>query len=597
MNIKRISVFAVTVFVLAAAFGAVFVSTANAAALKSGQKAFSVFHDMTQERDLKTFFPKYSDVSMRTLTIRDVPFEDEKNIFRVAPLFHLTRIDWSYIWFTQRELNAVKKLQDMGYTYCGTAAQHIPCWLGDRAPVDWLENIVMTDIEGNYSIMPFIRTWKNPQLIGDISNPEYYRGHLEFYKKLIDAGCDQLQRDAAEHHYLAVTTCGGGFTKTGIAGFTKWLKQNLTVEELNNIGIREIDNFNYKEYLIAKGAPVGDDFSRKYKCPIKEYWYKYWDDLTMEFFTRLVKDCKDYADRDIPMSLNNTSFQRWGPLQNIFDAGMSELMMVSANPGHLWERFRACEKLGKFQTIGSAKLLGLEVTHDEKKSLDLKVIATIYANGGLAQVPWDTFEQTKDGSGRFFGEPEDYAPTFGFIRAAADYLDGYERSYDYSTTGILTKTVEADDKPLEVKGTENEVCVFVRSKPGSARSPLAVHLVDWGKAMITPDGKDANEVWELASGEKIYEYVKGMENLKRSKPEPFELNIKRNALNVEPEKLKFKLMTPRVYDRQMHNEAEKSKDYSRLVKTVELPFKADADKVTIQIPRLEFWGILVIEQD
>jgi hypothetical protein len=597
MNIKKISVFVTTCIVLAAACNAVFVSSSHAAAVRGGQKAFSVFHNMAQDRELKSFFPKYSDVSMRTLTIRDVPFEDEKNIFRVAPLFHLTRIDWSYIWFTQRELDAVKKLQDMGYTYCGTAAQHIPCWLGDRAPVDWLENIVMTDIEGNYSIMAFIRTWKNPQLIGDISNPQYYTGHLEFYKKLIDAGCDQLQRDAAEHHYLAVTTCGGGFTQTGVAGFTKWLKQNLSPDELKKIGIDDIKTFNYKEHLIAKNAPVGDDFSSKYKCPIKEYWYEYWDDLTIEFFTRLVKDCKDYADRDIPMSLNNTSFQRWGPLQNIFDAGMSELMMVSANPGHLWERLRACEELGKFQTIGSAKLLGLEVTHKEKKALDLKVIATIYANGGLAQVPWDTFEQTKDGSGRFFGEPQDYAPTFGFIRGIADYLDGYERAYDYSTTGILTETVSADNKPLEVKGTENEVCVFVRSKPDSAKSPLAVHLVDWGKALITPDGKDANEVWELASGEKIYEYVKGMENLKRSAPEPFELVIKADAFNIEPQKLEFTLLTPAEYDSEKHEQAEDSKDYSKLVKSSVLPFDVIQGDVMVNIPSLHPWAVLIIDRN
>ncbi len=556
-------------------------------------KPISVFEDMAVDREMKPFFPKYSDVSMRTLTIRDVPYEDEKNIFRVAPLFHLTRIDWSYIWFTQRELEAVKKLQAMGYTYCGSAAQHVPCWLGDRAPVDWMESIVMTDIDGNPSIMPFIRPWVNPQLIGDISNPVYYEGHLEFYKKLVDAGCDMLQRDAADHHRLAVTICGGGFTPTGIAGFSKWLGENVNKDKLAKLGIRDVKSFNYADYLREKGAPKGDDFSRKYNGPIKEYWYRYWEDVSIEFFTRLVKDIKAYAGWNIPISCNNGSFQKWDPLEQIFDMGMSELMMVSANPDHIHERLLVTEQMGKFQFVGSAKLLGLEVHAQEKTALDTKVIATLYANGAIGKVPWDTFEQTPDGGGRFFGKPEIYAPTFGFIRGIAKYLDGYNRAYDYTTKGILTEGIDPADKPLWVEGTDNEVCAFVRAKKDGG--PVVVHLVDWGKSQLISTRKGANDVWELASGEKIYEYVRGMENLKRGPGVAFELVIREDALKVPADKLTFTLLTPVAYDKQQHAIAEKTKDYSKLVGRQKLSSRVVNGQVRIEVPTLSPWGVLVVK--
>ncbi len=555
----------------------------------------SVFHDMAVPRIIKPGYPSYSDVSSRTLTIRDVPYEDEKNIFRAAPAFHVTRIDWAYIWFTQREIQAVQDIKQRGYSFCGSAAQHVPCWIGDMAPADWQGEIIMTDIQGNPSIMPFIRTWKNPQLIGDISNPIYYDGHFEYYKKLIDAGCDNLQRDAANHHLMAVTTLGGGFTKTGVAGFSRWLAANVGSETLQNLGVTDVSTFDYKVYLTAKGAPTGDAFSlNSYNDPLKKYWYEYWENQSIEFFRRLVRDIKVYAGRDIPISVNNTSFQIWDKLELLFDFGMSELMMVSANPNHLLDRLRATENHGKFQVIGSAKLLGIEVPHEEKSTLNNKVIATVYANGGLAQVPWDTFEQTPDGGGRFFGKPADYAPVFGFIRGIAPYLEKYDRAYDYSTKGILSPKVNPENKPLQIEGTDNEVCAFVRVNIGKPASPVVIHLIDWGKSLLVSSQKGANEVWELASGETVYKYVKGMENLKRGPAKPFEAVFRQDAFRVPAESLTFKLLTPRPYDRTQHETAEQTKKYTDLVAEQRLTARTENGEIRLTLPPLQPWGVLVV---
>lgn len=558
-----------------------------------GPVPVSVFHDLAVPRVLKPGFPAYSDVSSRTLTIRDVPYDDEKNIFRAAKEFHLTRIDWAYIWFTQRELAAVQELKRAGYSFGGSAAQHIPCWIGDMAPADWMEELIMTDLQGNPSVMAFIRSWKNPQLIGDLSNPAYYAGHLEYYKKLIDAGCSSLQRDASEHHYLAVTTAGGGFTKTGVAGFSRWLAANVDAETRRSLGIPETGAFDYKAYLTARGAPVGDAYSREsYADPLKKYWYTYWEELSVEFFTRLVRDCKAYAGRDIPFSVNNTSFQRWSPLHSVFDMGNSELMLVTANPNHLRDRMLATEKAGKFQTIGSTKLLGIEVSREEKKALDCKVIATLYANGALGMVPWDTFEQSKDGTARFYGKPEDYAPIFGFVRGIADCLNGYDRAYDFSTGGILTAGISAGERPLRIEDTENEVCAFVRVNKQDSARPVVIHLIDWGKPLIDPKTGKVDERWELASGEGLYKDVRGIENLKRSPARPFEAVFSQAAFRVPAERLSFKLLTPRLYDRARHEAAESTGTYAGLVEEHSLTARMENGEIHLSIPSLQPWGVL-----
>jgi hypothetical protein len=104
-----------------------------------------------------------------------------------------------------------------------------------------------------------------------------------------------------------------------------------------------------------------------------------------------------------------------------------------------------------------------------------RVAATTYACGGHMLVPWDIY--MPGDAPRYFGRPDDYADLFGFIRATAGYLAGYETA---AIVGPGTSAWGPAPWANEAVQIEKEgLYVFVRAKPGNAGALVAVHLVDW----------------------------------------------------------------------------------------------------------------------
>lgn len=101
-----------------------------------------------------------------------------------------------------------------------------------------------------------------------------------------------------------------------------------------------------------------------------------------------------------------------------------------------------------------------------------RVIATAYSCGGHVLAPYDVYHENHP---RIFGKPEDYADLYGFARAMAGYLDGYE---DAAVAGQGF----ADERFAELPSVEiaaDSVYAFVRARPHDASAPVVIHMVDW----------------------------------------------------------------------------------------------------------------------
>lgn len=168
-------------------------------------------------------------------------------------------------------------------------------------------------------------------------------------------------------------------------------------------------------------------------------------------------------------------------------------------------------------------------------------------------VPWDTY-MPRDAP-RYFGTPEQYADLYGFVRAGAAYLDGYEDA------AVVGKTIKDDrhgpTPPVALRGGSGDVWAFVRAQPGQPDAPVAVHLIDWGE------------------------------------PKPFAVAL-RNAAFSGPGQLTARLLVPAKYDRATHDQADKTGDYSSLARAIDVKSHAEEAVTTVEIPRLAPWGILVI---
>jgi len=104
-----------------------------------------------------------------------------------------------------------------------------------------------------------------------------------------------------------------------------------------------------------------------------------------------------------------------------------------------------------------------------------KGIAMSYAAGGFTMAPWDTF--TKAGYARYYGDPEQSADLYQFVRDNAGYFDGYA---DAQVGGGLLTDDRSDPAALSFDGPADSVVWLARAKPGDAQAPVVVHLVAWG---------------------------------------------------------------------------------------------------------------------
>ncbi len=535
-----------------------------------------------------THQPGPNDVSIRTLKFRQVPgtMSNAVDAFRA---FHANRLEWVYLGFNEEERKIVTNIKAMGGIFGGSGSGSLTSTFPPVGDVAAQMEMAMLDLDGKPVVQPHMRQWKHPYFIGDVTNPEYYLLHLSSYKRYVDWGAETLQRDEAEAAVFAVEKYGGGFTPTGLKGFAEWLQKNVPMKELLKLGIATPENFDYGNYLKDRNAPVGDAFAQ-YQDPVKPYWIRYWEEANTDFFSRLVQSVKVYANKPITFSCNNSSLQMWEPYHRVFDFALSELLLESANPRHMWERARKADGIGKFQIFGAPKGRGQKVDAREKVVLERKVVATAYACGMASMLPWDVFEQSSDGESRYFGEPKDFADLSGFIRSQ-DWR-GYSEVAAFGFD-ISSGETGAASKMIWITGGNGGVYAFVRAASGLNGPSILIHLVDWGRPTVPVATGEERSVLITPSGERIYYPANAEENLKRTLPEPFTLRLKLDDFN-NASSLRFVLKLPFPYDEMVHGNAAKTGHFNSLVDSKPVWARQEGDELLLDIPALTPWGVVEI---
>ena len=513
--------------------------------------------------------PKYSDVIMRSLRFRPTSASDTNNTFSAMDKFHVTRLEWVYV-NSSTDWPKINQTLSTGRLFGGSG--------GGGIDNTTQQNLAVKDLNGNPITVPLTRTWGNPQLTGCTTNPLFRDKQFNDYKAYLTNGALSLQRDNGDANGSMVDY-GGCFCDYCMAGFSSYLATHATVAELAAYNITDPAAFNYKNYLISVNAPVGDAFKTFNGGRLKELFQIFQDQSTYDSYMDLRPRLNSYAKTTfnmdtVPMSINNGSYQCWGDAYlytKPFDWAYSELITTTATPTNFYAKSTMARSLGKMQVSSVAKELGTQVLENNfRVRLNRKSIATAYATGGNMSVPWDVFENTPTGGDRYFGQPSEYADLYGFIRGAANYLDGYE-DVAAAGKGIPVKTINGENV-LTVYG--DSVYAFARVKPNDHTSPIVIHLVNWKDAVNT------------ATVSINLKYLFGGQNYT------------------------CKLLKPVAYNAAKHDQAEaaaqslrpagqlfsaaQSSAFSGLLKTITPNYSISANALTIDVDTLDRWNIIVL---
>ena len=413
--------------------------------------------------------PKYGDVCFSSRFERIRTPTRSYDSLEAAQAFYATRFDWVYT------INSkfVQRVKELGYNAFGGTVNSIPTDAGqpNQYKIGRIE-----DLNGNLITAPWMREWFPVPHWICVNKPEGRQNFLQSVQYTLQAGVDSLQIDDPTINLSAINF-GGCLCSYCVVGFREYLDQKLAPNELEDMGINNIVQFDFKKYLQDRKAPAGDRFkswkgsSQIYLeiAAIKLQFQAFQEESLTRFYAFVKSEINN-----IPISCNNYQGS-WIFPYNLFDYGISEISEDKANPAYITQSLDETRKLNKAQ---------IYTLVSKNRELYRKVIAMTYACGGHTLVPWDVYLGSDQGKiQRYFGEYQDYSDLYKFVRSYAKYFNDYEKAY--SSRDVL------EAKPVFTN--RNSVEIVVRAKHSSVlglfSSPIVLHLVDWA---------DQNEGFDLS---------------------------------------------------------------------------------------------------
>ena len=272
------------------------------------------------------------------------------------------------------------------------------------------------------------------------------------------------------------------------------------------------------------------------------------EEALAEFHTWARGQIEAHAGRRVTMSVNSAEDRAF---MKSFDYRTTEVRFDGLGPATMLDLARKARQQGMLFVITS---------QEDRPAEDFRrAWAGAYATGNLFVVPWDQFNvallQDKNAQ-RTFIPASRLADLTAFERANGPSLDGYE---DAAVGGYGVQDGRYAEPHVAIAGGSGRLTAFVRARPGDAASAVVIHLVEWGQG--------AAAVLKVRS----------------------ELVLGEAGARVE-------LRLPRPYDAQAHAAAEASKDYQGLISEVSLKASRQGPWMSIEVPALNPWGMVVIEK-
>lgn len=395
------------------------------------------------------------------------------------------------MWAYVRDVDFIREAKARGYVFQATLNTILSGAPAGFAP----EQGRVRDRDGNLVTAPWMRDWN--VWWGCVNSDEFRAIYLHHAKIAVEGGTDLIQQDDPGFNFATVNW-GGCHCPVCEKGFAEFREANP-----------EATMRDFQQHSVER------------------------------FYADMWPAIDAIAGRSIPKSSNNYR-GRYGFPHLLFDFGVAELPDVT--PESFIESQKNSLGEGRFQVFTAVT---------RSVTANRQGIAMSYATGASMIVPWDVYMGS--GEPRYFGTPEQYADLYGFVRASAEILDGYEHVGVFSSGGA-TDHPFAEAPPVTVVGS-SRIYASLRAVPDGTDRPVAVHLVDWSE-----------------------------------EPAPFELLF-------QPERIfgnrpvRYELWTPVPYDEAIHRRAAETKDYSPLVHKQVL---ATGAVTQVRIDRLAPWGILVL---
>ncbi len=476
---------------------------------------------------------KMSDVLISSRTKHPTNKKDRYNTSSAIESFHATRMEWTYSF----DAEFIKDCRKHGIRRFQGTVNTIY-----QTGKKYSEKAVPGHLT-NQNGKPVTATWM--QVIyawwGCVNSNEYRKDYAKRLEQMLDNGIDSIHMDDPGLNVTAISW-GACFCPYCYNGFKKWLANHTQTVTPKGETAGKADILTYEQFLDSK-----------YMNSLQREYREFQKESVICFYADMRKIINRKAGYKVPFSSNNYGGRHTFPY-NLFDFGSSEFSLEHANPNGLLSIIRAARKQNQCQFLTLAL---------RNIALNRACYSAVYAAGGHMILPWDVYIPPTL-SPRLFAEPEEFADLSGFVRAMSPYLDDYTDLPEAQGFSFEHETIPG----LKIIGT-SPTAAFLRKSV--RRSELVLHLVDWSAVPNHPEKADRNAI----------------------------APVKKNSLvlNFNPGRTiqKITVWTPAPYNRQLHQQAEISKNCQTLAVPQTVNFQKTQTGIQFPLPVPTPWTIVVFE--
>jgi hypothetical protein len=264
------------------------------------------------------------------------------------------------------------------------------------------------------------------------TNSPLYRKYL--YHRLaetIRAGCDGMHIDDYRGTSGSVTWRAGGFCRHCMAAFREYLGRNVPKAKLAQLGIKDLETFDYRKFLLARGVTPADYNKRRSRLPLAEEFYHFQVMADNAFVGEYHKRAGELAGRPIGLSVNsglsNPHALVIAPHLSNFCCEVRHNASRRRPATHPVYIYKLASGLGRTVCSTAAGQDWALVSEHKLPGLVRTWVALSYALGHNLMAPHRQWCYTKEkGTHWYDGPTEEYVWPYRFVRSQARLLDGYD---------------------------------------------------------------------------------------------------------------------------------------------------------------------------
>jgi len=341
----------------------------------------------------------------------------------------------------------------------------------------------------NFSGEPFTVPWLwdhhykgQPAYWWCTNSPLYRRYLLQRLREVMAAGPDGLHIDDYRGTSGSITWLSGGFCRHCMAAFRKYLAEHVPKERLAELGVTDLEHFDYREFLRRRGVRPEQYRRQRGRLPLAAEFLDFQVKAATQFVAQFHRKAIELRGKPITLSvnsgLNSPIALAVAPYVSYFCCEVSHQASRLKPADHPVYIYKLADGLDRPVASTASGYDWALINEQGRDGLVRTWIALSYAFGHNFMGPHRQWCYTKQkGTHWYSGPTASYAPLYRFVRKHAELLDGYE---------AVAPVAVVYDNAARRRGRANIEPICVELARRSVPFTIAVAGDDWLNYRLDP---------------------------------------------------------------------------------------------------------------